>query len=144
MREIRFRAWDRKRKEMFIVHEIHFDKISGVITYVSGYGETDKDGTAFYGGGERGYAKALRYVLQEFTGLRDKNGKEIYEGDILRRPGYAEGLSDYIVGFERGHFTLQHTKTAYNQLGIWNIADTTEVVGNIHENPELLTKEMAE
>ena len=125
MREIKFRARVLKENEMVFVNTLYCNvRIEHSRT-------------------KNGYLSTPLHLLKlmQFTGLRDKNGKEIYEGDILRRPGYAEGLSDYIVGFDKGHFTLQHTKTAYNQLGIWNIADTTEVVGNIHENPELLTKE---
>ena len=135
MREIKFRAWDTISKRMIGWHDRAFEH------------------TTIYNNSAMLCEMPLRYAnsdscffkYMQYTGLHDRNGKEIYEGDILRRPEYAEGQSDYVVGFDKGYFTLQHTKSAYNQLGIWNIAHTTEVIGNIHASPELLAiKEMAE
>ena len=67
---------------------------------------------------------------EQFTGLRDKNGKEIYEGDIVRGPGFG-AVSVY---FDGGRFCLYFLGDEY-----WNeYADKIEIIGNIHENPELL------
>ena len=69
-------------------------------------------------------------TVGQFTGLNDKNGKEIYEGDIVRGPGFG-AVSVY---FDGGRFCLYFLGDEY-----WNeYADKIEVIGNIHENPELL------
>ena len=66
----------------------------------------------------------------QFTGLKDKNGKEIYEGDIVLNLGKMK----FVVTWERGGFSA---KNSYNCqcLHLW---DDLEVIGNLYENPELV------
>lgn len=66
--------------------------------------------------------------LVQYTGLKDKNGKEIYEGDIVTFEG---SLTDYagIVEFKYG---------SYEPFPYWRSGNDYEVIGNIYENPELL------
>lgn len=85
-------------------------------------------------------------IIEQFTGLLDKNGKEIYEGDVLGT-----------------HTTTEHTGTLDTYLIAWSLdaglwigrhhgldkavaplAQHAEVIGNIHQNPELLSAPVAE
>jgi uncharacterized phage protein (TIGR01671 family) len=87
-------------------------------------------------------------TIGEFTGLTDKNGKEIYEGDIV-----VTSVSIGDVQFDCGVFGIErlHNKESRSMVGGWgqrhnlrglddSIIDDIEVVGNIHDNPELLIK----
>lgn len=69
-------------------------------------------------------------VLMQYTGLEDKNGKEIYEGDIL----YVPGFGNHELKYEDGLYVCE--VRGVNQA----MAEQCEVIGNIYENPELLTK----
>lgn len=73
------------------------------------------------------------YQVEQCTGLRDKNGKLIYEGDIVRvdsKVYYIDPLT-LVVGFHNGAFMV-------GDRFIDNNSKFMEIIGNIHENPELL------
>ena len=74
-----------------------------------------------------------RYILQQFTGLKDKNSKEIYEGDIINTGGELNGT----VVYELCEFLTRFSKTLCRRLNV-NIQNEIEVIGNIYENPELI------
>ncbi len=73
----------------------------------------------------------------QFTGLLDKNGKEIYEGDILK-----DNIDGYVVVREMtgGHFTWKSTLSGIGGIFPfdYNQKNNCEVIGNIYENPELI------
>jgi len=115
MRAIKFRAWDKKEKTM----EKPFDLYS--VGYLNG---------------ENGY-EARYYILLQFTGLHDKNGKEIYEGDIVKdstdipaRIEYDDGA--FILRILTGQFANSTDMAGEGNNQFY------EVIGNIYENPELL------
>lgn len=117
MREIKFRAWDKTENKMVGWEELCDEDKNG-----SGYGESLAD-----------YFNAVFSnvePLMQFTGLKDKNGREIYEGDLLSNGIHQAGEVIFKDGcFMVGHFNCELCKFAGSQK---------EVIGNIYENPELL------
>ena len=91
--------------------------------------------------------KTNDFILMQYTGLKDKNGKEIYEGDILRlwrstgkngelrREYYKPLLVEYCELWTQFVVVDKPNKI---QMGIWKEFGAFEVIGNIYENPELL------
>ena len=82
-------------------------------------------------------------TLGQYTGLQDKNNKEIYEGDIVRWPvGFRTALNDAVVewhpeGTIGWNKRLLKVKIEYTYFPL-NSNDNQEIIGNIHDNPELL------
>lgn len=132
-REIKFRIWDVENKEMLKVQELDFEP-------------------TFYGGRiairpdqYNDYFDTEDMILMQYTGLHDKNGKEIYEGDIVRCKKYIGGnFVDYciekgFVEFKDGEFGLHRKQGYYQSLKKFLEYDyELEVIGNIYDNPELL------
>jgi hypothetical protein len=106
MRTIKFRAWD-KNREMMINQDL-----SSL------------------------YTNAENYTLLQFTGLIDKNGKDIYEGDILTHA--FEKVIEVI--FWKGSFCSKRPTGVGLELSRFDYPETFEVIGNIYEDPELINK----
>ena len=156
MREIKFRAWDTKKNEMIYDGEIDKsndswdgpDSVSVRITFEGTPVAYTQDDGGKNGLWEHSVDIKNRLLLMEFTGLKDKNGKEIYEGDIV----YSEA-NDSMGIVKYGEYICQHSEDAND----WHIGFYTEnvpghevegfynepliyaVVGNIYENPEMVT-----
>lgn len=83
-------------------------------------------------------------TIGQYTGLKDKNGTKIFEGDIVRDKDNPQlkGFNDYIIYFEDGSFMRQSIE--WSDIGGFIFseynAQDVEVVGNIYDNPELLEK----
>lgn len=124
-REIKFRAWHKDLKKMFKIGQITLEKGTW------NFEPNDRD---FIG---MSIPSQPSFVLMQYTGLHDKNGKEIYEGDILKvyykgmsEVGYVEYDNDYceykiIINTDKDYFSL------------WKSIDL-EKIGNKYDNPELL------
>jgi uncharacterized phage protein (TIGR01671 family) len=93
------------------------------------------------------YAKVKPETIGQYTGIKDKNGKEIYEGDVVLYPNKTCDNSTYkdtyFVIYTAPLFKLKTIKSH-----IWKegaeiyLNDNVEVIGNIYENPELLKQEL--
>ena len=132
MREIKFRAWDKKDKIMY-----KENALSLVIHFNGELNSFD---------GETGEIVGTEYTrkmeLMQYTGLKDKNGIKIYEGDIVNCIEYEccgyIGWNDSEAGF---YLNVLMEDGRYEEEQLYDYVDELEVIGNIYENPELLNKE---
>lgn len=126
MREIKFRAYEKDGNKVISLQGIHWNK-KGIEMLISETG---------------GQLSTLYWGVEQYTGLKDKNGKEIYEGDIVLlnkqvycRVVYEQNTCAFMLimlpdRFYNPSLSITNEKTQY-----------IEVIGNIHENADLLKEE---
>ncbi|WP_018592588.1 YopX family protein [Terrisporobacter glycolicus] len=142
MREIKFRAWDKEEEIMFNVGAIAWSHNAfNTSNYVFGTSPHCYENKC----------QSPKHLNEEckfmqYTGLKDKNGKEIYEGDIVET---CDNKKQLVVWHNNGFklkFTYSRTYQGelYTETAHLEIGDTSsrrwgdEIIGNIYENPELL------
>ena len=118
-RKIKFRAYHKERKEMFEIASIDFEEKKAALS--------------------NGIIKLLnvdfkQFEMLQYTGLKDKNGKEIYEGDIIICK-YGPEITMEVKWIDEGFRTLGKYNVD-NYVGY--VKNSAEVIGNIYENKNLL------
>lgn len=120
MEEIKARAWDEDNKKMW-------------------YWSSNNIYNDFWH-----HCRTLKHPIMLYSGIKDINGKEIYEGDIIKGGyvGYNIGIIIGEVIFDEGQFILKAKGSSrYSNTPVWfpvYSATEREVIGNIYENPELI------
>lgn len=121
MREIKFRAWDKKNKEMSQVVEMIFNQYGGIDVRTSRRMDINEDCLG-------------KDSLMQFTGLKDKNGKEIYESDLVKS---SKNIYEVVWNTECARWGLLKSNGKF-PVAIHHGAKTLEVIGNVFKNKELL------
>lgn len=137
MREIKFRAWNKDEKIMCYENE---DQSAG---YLDGW---IASGIQVINQTLNSDFIKQRYDFMQYTGLKDKNGKEIYEGDILEDEEVRIKVLYELDGFYGQIMKLK--KVCGTEVGLkyhlsffQDDGNDVEVIGNIYDNPELLKEE---
>jgi uncharacterized phage protein (TIGR01671 family) len=134
MREIKFRAWDKTNNEWYMEGNL-FN-----LNYSGSYGDF------FFDNDHPHNMRDVELEWEQYTGLKDKNGVEIFEGDIFRYNDLLEvdhPEQKAVIEWNGGKCSLQPREIQTNHKGgrywtLWDHCLKSEVIGNIHENSELL------
>lgn len=129
MREIKFRAWDKNRNSMAYQEKMR----------IYDGNEQAWDITVFKSSGTIGTFQSCldnskEVVLMQYTGLKDKNGKEIYEGDVVDM--WNNGVHSVVEWYQSGYYLITRVKEKVAEYMLHG--KSVIVVGNIYENPELM------
>lgn len=140
-RKIKFRAWDKRTRKMIetgfhvLGETTCFDLI---YTYCMEHGKRKN---------EPGLLRMNSVVLMQFTGLHDKNGKEIYEGDILKViDPMGDTLPNWTTEWNKTGCYAYEPPNGFDNFDVTSLGwamdmeYTFEVIGNIYESKELLDK----
>ena len=131
MRELKFRAWDKLTKTYYAVSGLEFDENGELCeVWLADILVTESNDAC---------RDPKDVVLEQYTVLKDKDGKEIYEGDIV---GFKWTKRLYVVTYRRydASFILENDEWE-ETIHLSMDKDDFEVFGNVHMNPELLEEE---
>ena len=121
--EIKFRAWDKVKKSLLPVKLIDFPE------WLVSCGDGSIERNSFKN------KKTDRHVLMQFTGVKDRDNKDIYDGDVLYHPMQGKREVYYPFMEHVASFGLRNIKNG--MAGDLSDSHIYEIIGNIYENPEL-------
>lgn len=137
MREIKFRAWDKKLMKMFLVNKLDIPNFDSGAVMLHQHPHQDESTDTWQSLGS--------IELMQFTGLLDKNKKEIYEGSIVQ---YYDSTTMWLKSVVKDIGSCYALTTPENPIPLYDFLHEyeykgesipeIEVIGNIYENPELL------
>lgn len=137
MRKIKFRVWNKKRKSYSNDHKYDVGGDNDVVEYFASPADCFLQSLSDCQNDDN-------IILEQFTGLTDSKGKEIYEGDICKYsfPSYSLHESqDCIIYYEQNYCSMfiSSIKGQFNCVITPTLCnDGLEIIGNINENPELI------
>lgn len=142
MREFKFRLWDKKNKELITKPHLGAGSgalviaigLDGHITLHNAYGLPD--------GSDVSKLHDERFIIEQWTGMVDKNGKEIFEGDIINSIFFDHETEKEIkdvtpVIWDNGEFRTKDFSPLYVHVDNEDANTSCEVIGNIHEQGEV-------
>lgn len=137
-RELKFRVWNDEIRKMYIADAIFFKG-----TYAASHHHFEETFGCEIGPGDSGNREARCYspTVMQYIGRKDKNGNEIYEGDLVRdRHGTVVQVAIY--GYDIGCVIMPETFNIEDEVMTSEVVALLcpiEVIGNIYENPELIS-----
>ena len=118
-RQIKFRAWYMPFGPKGPMQEMVHEKASSILVFA----EMSPD----------------KYIIEQYTGLKDVNGKEIYEGDIVKSSyKYAQPKISQVIMEDGNSYILGEDLATGNEMLVSDHINEIEVISNVHMNPELL------
>ena len=139
MQNLKFRAWDNENEYMIT-------SMQGIYTALRNTMNITRQDDGYYNTGDLLKPNKEKYSIMQYTGLKDKEKKEMYEGDIVEIKVYDSfskqciSTKKCVIEFKNGIFGVMFTKAQELTAFVHFTNTTFEVIGNIYENKELLSE----
>lgn len=125
MREIKFRAWSTADNKMF--YDVYFDNLEVWLWEINEWNNISTIGDRYEG------SLLKPAILMQYTGLKDRNGTEIYEGDVVKASIYSDDEKSFEVRWVNCAFVIDYEDSEADMYEIGGFPGQLEVIGNIYE-----------